>query len=109
MASAGGLNAFKKFLEAMPKDSGVAVILIAHWIPYYKSMMVPLLSRQTKLPVCEAAGLEWLSSRTASTLRNLIKSLVEYPQAASCLGPAPQTAHMEVTIDFIPAITCALD
>ena len=55
MASAGGLNAFKRFLTAMPEDSGVAVILVPHLDPAHKSMMVSLLARQTKLPVVEAA------------------------------------------------------
>ncbi len=53
-ASAGGLDAFRKFLTAMPGDSGVALILIPHLDPTHQSMMVPLLARHTRLPVCEA-------------------------------------------------------
>ena len=54
-ASAGGLDAFRQFLTAMPSDSGVALILIPHLDPTHESMMVPLLARHTRLPVCEAA------------------------------------------------------
>lgn len=53
-ASAGGLDAFRKFLTAMPDDSGLAIVLVPHLDPSHESMMVNLLARQTKIPVCEA-------------------------------------------------------
>jgi two-component system CheB/CheR fusion protein len=53
-ASAGGLDAFKKFFAAMPIDSGVAFILIPHLDPTHESMMVELIARQTKMSVVEA-------------------------------------------------------
>jgi two-component system CheB/CheR fusion protein len=55
VASAGGLDAFKKFLAAMPVDSGIAFVLIPHLDPTHESLMVELLSRQTSMPVVEAA------------------------------------------------------
>lgn len=54
-ASAGGLDALKKFFTAMPPDSGVAFILIPHLDPSHRSLMVELLCRQTSMPVQEAA------------------------------------------------------
>lgn len=53
-ASAGGLDAFKKFFSAMPPDSGVAFVLIPHLDPTHESMMAELLARQTTMPVMEA-------------------------------------------------------
>src|SRR5713101_566846 len=53
-ASAGGLDAFKKFFAAMPADSGVAFVLIPHLDPKHESLMVELLARHTKMPVVEA-------------------------------------------------------
>lgn len=53
-ASAGGLDAFKKFFGAMPADSGVALVLIPHLDPKHESLMVELLARCTKMPVVEA-------------------------------------------------------
>jgi len=53
-ASAGGLDAFKKFFAAMPADSGVAFVLIPHLDPKHESLMVELLARYTKMPVVEA-------------------------------------------------------
>ena len=55
VASAGGLDAFKKFLAAMPADSGIALVLIPHLDPTHESLMVELLSRHTSMPVVEAA------------------------------------------------------
>ncbi len=53
-ASAGGLDAFKKFFAAMPPDSGMAFVLIPHLDPKHESLMVELLARCTTMPVVEA-------------------------------------------------------
>ena len=53
-ASAGGLDAFKKFLTAMPPDSGIAIVLVPHLDPAHESLMVELLARHTTMPVVEA-------------------------------------------------------
>jgi len=55
VASAGGLDAFKKFFAAMPVDSGIAFVLIPHLDPTHESLMVELLTRHTSMPVVEAA------------------------------------------------------
>ncbi len=54
VASAGGLDAFKKFFSAMPADSGMAFVLIPHLDPTHESLMVELLSKSTSMPVVEA-------------------------------------------------------
>lgn len=54
VASAGGLDAFKKFFSAMPADSGMAFVLIPHLDPSHESLMVELLSKLTAMPVVEA-------------------------------------------------------
>ena len=56
VASAGGLDAFKKFFAAMPADSGIAFVLIPHLDPQHESLMVELLARHTSMPVVEADG-----------------------------------------------------
>jgi two-component system, chemotaxis family, CheB/CheR fusion protein len=53
-ASAGGLDAFKKFFTAMPADSGIAFVLIPHLDPTHRSLMVELLAKQTPMSVVEA-------------------------------------------------------
>lgn len=52
-ASAGGLDAFKQFFEAMPSNTGMAFVLVQHLDPTHKSLMVDLLSRQTKMKVVQ--------------------------------------------------------
>ena len=53
-ASAGGLEAFTKFFDALAPDTGMAFVLIQHLDPTHKSMMVDLLSAHTSMPVQEA-------------------------------------------------------
>jgi two-component system CheB/CheR fusion protein len=53
-ASAGGLDAFKKFFTVLPPDSGIAFVLVPHLDPAHKSLMVELMARHTTMPVVEA-------------------------------------------------------
>ncbi len=52
-ASAGGLDAFKKVLSAIPEKSGMAWILVQHLDPSHESMLADLLKKVTLLPVQE--------------------------------------------------------
>jgi two-component system CheB/CheR fusion protein len=52
-ASAGGMDAFKALVKAIPENSGMAFILIQHLAPQYESILPDLLQRVTKLPVVE--------------------------------------------------------
>ncbi len=58
-ASAGGLEACRKLLEALPRGAGVALILVQHLDPTHESMMVDLLRNYTDMTVLQAAeGME---------------------------------------------------
>lgn len=50
-ASAGGLEAIEAFFKQMPSDSGLSFVIIQHLSPHYKSLMVELLSKHTRMPV----------------------------------------------------------
>ena len=52
-ASAGGLEAFKGFFEAMPDAPGMAFVLVQHLDPTHKSLMVSLLKNHTKMAVTQ--------------------------------------------------------
>lgn len=52
-ASAGGLEAFKRLVKAIPVDSGMAYILVQHLDPAHESILADLLQRITKIPVEE--------------------------------------------------------
>ena len=52
-ASAGGLEAFKKFIHAIPKNSGMAYILVQHLHPDHTSALTEILQRETVIQVNE--------------------------------------------------------
>ena len=54
-ASAGGLDACRKFAGALPAGNGMAFILVQHLDPTYESMMVDLLTGYTPMTVVQAA------------------------------------------------------
>ena len=58
-ASAGGLDAFHAFFEAMPGDSGLAFVVILHLPAGRRSMLAEILGRWTTMPVVEAD--DWTS------------------------------------------------
>jgi two-component system, chemotaxis family, CheB/CheR fusion protein len=53
-ASAGGLDAFKRFFSAMPGKPGIAFVLIQHLDPTHESLTSELLARHTQMAVVEA-------------------------------------------------------
>ncbi|OQP55776.1 chemotaxis protein CheB [Niastella populi] len=52
-ASAGGLDAFKRLIRAIPENSGVAYILVQHLEPSHDSMLVEILQKITPIPIQE--------------------------------------------------------
>lgn len=52
-ASAGGLDAFKRLIKAIPENAGVAYILVQHLEPSHDSMLVEILQKVTSIPVQE--------------------------------------------------------
>ena len=52
-ASAGGLEAYRQFLAALPADTGMAFVLIQHLAPDRESALAHILSRETPMPVAE--------------------------------------------------------
>jgi two-component system CheB/CheR fusion protein len=52
-ASAGGLQAYTEFLEAIPSDTGMAFVVIQHLAAEHESLLATLLSRATSMKVIE--------------------------------------------------------
>ena len=52
-ASAGGLEAFTQLLKHLPLDTGMGFVLVQHLDPDHESALTQILSRATRLPVCE--------------------------------------------------------
>ncbi len=49
--SAGGLSAYRAILDALPSDTGMAFVVIAHLYPTAHSQLAEILARRTKMPV----------------------------------------------------------
>lgn len=52
-ASAGGLDAFKRFFSALPADTGAAFVLIQHLDPTRKSLTADLVATYTRMHVVQ--------------------------------------------------------
>ena len=55
-ASAGGLNAFKAFFDALPSNTGMAFVVISHIHPAAHSQLAEILSRHTMMTVLLAVS-----------------------------------------------------
>ena len=53
-ASAGGLEAFEIFFKAMPSDTGMGFVIVAHLDPSHVSLLPELIQKRTKMPVGQA-------------------------------------------------------
>ncbi len=53
-ASAGGLDACRKLIDAMPDAAGMAFILVQHLDPNHDSLLVDLLASHTRMTVSQA-------------------------------------------------------
>jgi two-component system CheB/CheR fusion protein len=54
-ASAGGLEAFRSLLKALPANTGMAFVFVQHLDPEHESLLTKLLSHATRMPVTEVA------------------------------------------------------
>ena len=54
-ASAGGLEALRELLHALPPDTGMAFVIVQHLEPTYESQLAEILSRATPMPVIQTA------------------------------------------------------
>ena len=52
-ASAGGLEAFRKLLAALPLDTGMAYVLVQHLDARHESILAELLAKGSRMPVSE--------------------------------------------------------
>jgi two-component system, chemotaxis family, protein-glutamate methylesterase/glutaminase len=63
-ASAGGLNALREILSALPEDFPRPIVVVQHLDARHRSLMADILSRRTSLRVKEAADGDRLEPRT---------------------------------------------
>jgi two-component system, chemotaxis family, CheB/CheR fusion protein len=53
-ASAGGIEAFRALLSALPADTGMAFVFVLHLAPSHASVLAQILGRETAMPVVQA-------------------------------------------------------
>lgn len=63
-ASAGGLEALTQLMHSLPIDNNSAYIIAQHLSPTHKTMLVELLSRETRLTVKNAENKEQIIANT---------------------------------------------
>ena len=56
-ASAGGIEAFRKFFETMPAQSGLAFVVVLHLPANRRSLLPEILGRWTSMPIVEVSDL----------------------------------------------------
>src|SRR5450755_2648489 len=62
-ASAGGLDAFRKLIENLPDNTGMAFVLLSHILRGSNSLLPEILSHSTKMQVIQVTdGLKLLSN-----------------------------------------------
>jgi two-component system CheB/CheR fusion protein len=68
-ASAGGLQAFRKLLDHLPPDTGMAYVVISHLDPTHESVLSELLSQTAGIPVREVNPGAHVEPNTAYVIR----------------------------------------
>ena len=66
-ASAGGLEAFQQFFQAMPTDSGLAFVLVQHLDPEHGSVLKETAAALHRHAGGRGESTRWRSRRTMST------------------------------------------
>jgi len=96
-ASAGGLDAFRQFLRAMPADSGMAFVLVQHLDPHHASLLSSILAQCTTMPVTEAYDRQIILPNHVYVMPpNCTLAIAD---GALRLGPVAETHALRMPID----------
>jgi two-component system CheB/CheR fusion protein len=87
-ASAGGLEAFQSLLQALPKDLGMAVVLVQHLDPNHASALPDLLASSSSMPV-----------------RQVTDGIAIEPNTVYVVPPNAQMAMLDGKLHLIPRPT----
>lgn len=98
-ASAGGLEAFKQFILAIPVDSEMAFVIVQHLDPLHDSMLTEILSRVAKIPINEITDDIFLAPNTIYVIPEN-KTLTSFDGVLK-LSPRPKnTKNQAIDIFF---------
>ncbi|HTQ80005.1 MAG TPA: chemotaxis protein CheB, partial [Thermoanaerobaculia bacterium] len=95
-ASAGGLEAFRQLLGAMPLDTGMGFVLVQHLSPTHVSQLPEILARTTALPVTEVEDEPQVEPNHVYVIPPARKMCIQ----GGALRLLPREQHGEQTIDY---------
>jgi two-component system CheB/CheR fusion protein len=97
-ASAGGLEPFERFFDAMPVDSGLAFVLVQHLSPDFESMMDELLARHSDMAIRRVV--HDLKVEANTIYLNPPRSDMIVKDGAFKLNPRPDSKQLNLPIDI---------
>jgi two-component system CheB/CheR fusion protein len=96
-ASAGGIEAFTELVRSLPKDTGMAFVLIQHLDPKHHSMLTELVAKETAMQVAEVTeGMQVEPNHVYVIPPNASMSISNH---ALRLGPRMETRGGQMSID----------
>ena len=97
-ASAGGLEAFTTLLAKLPRDTGMAFVLVQHLDPTHESMLPEILARSAPMPVSQvASGMPVAPNRIFVIPPN---SRMALSDGSFQIVPRPRMRGREMPIDY---------
>ena len=96
--SAGGLEAFKRVLQNVPANTGMAFVLVQHLSPQHISNLSSLLTRVTAMPVIDVENGTPLRPNYVFVIPP--NKLMSVSGGVLELSPRPQTASVPMSIDY---------
>src|SRR2546426_3108987 len=97
-ASAGGLEACTQLLKALPKDVGMALVLVQHLAPDHPSVLADLLGGATSLPVVQVRDGTALEPNRVYVIPPNVD--MKASNGALRLSPRPEDGGPFMPIDF---------
>ena len=99
-ASAGGLEAFTKLLEAIPSDAGVAMVLVQHLAPNQESALPVLLSSHSGMPVVQVTDGVRIAPNHVYVIPPNVQMVVEDGTLDLTPRPSDRTQHTPIDTFF---------
>lgn len=98
-ASAGGLEAITNLLQHLAPNTGMAYIFVQHLSPDHKSMLTPLLSKQTEMKVQEVENMEKMEPNNVYVIP--FDKEIEVTNGHIKLIPRPTNKPTNLSIDVL--------
>jgi two-component system CheB/CheR fusion protein len=101
-ASAGGLEAFERFLGRLPSDSGLAYVLVQHLDPEHESLLAEILARATPIPVTLATDAQPIERNHVYVIPRGVGLVVE--RGALRVAPADPKGNRQLINAFLTSL-----